>query len=155
MKKSHCKAFLVLLSATLSMLFSTGCTAVQVRDRTYLQALELHTAENIEESDAAYRVGVHDFREAETGAAAVCSGETLTEALTQAAVETGGELFLGHLELLAYENGADAANFSQWMKTYQLSASCFILGLPDGDNLTEIDTSRLAEQLRYAAENAG
>ena len=60
------------------------------------------------------------------------------------------DLFLGHLELIAYQDPAYGAQLDQLMSDYRLSPACKIVGLPDGTTLAETDTSELTQQLRQA-----
>ncbi len=137
---------IIAISSLVGMtLWLSGCTAVQVKDRIYLQALELNTTDQTE-------IQLHDFMTASSGAIATVYGDTLSDALAQSSAIVGKELFLGHLELLAYTSPSDAATLNQWMTQYRLSPSCLILGLPDGDSLETLDTTALVEQLQSAMD---
>lgn len=138
-----CRVSAILLCFTL-LPFGTGCTATQVRDRAYLQALEL-------ENPKSPIVQIHDFTE--NSSIAEGSGETLSLAVSNAAVPIGKELFLGHLELIAYEDPAFGADLDFLMTEYRLSPSCKVLGLPKSATLKKTDTTELVEQLKQAEEN--
>ncbi|MFQ9434884.1 MAG: hypothetical protein ACLR1R_00100 [Ruminococcus callidus] len=79
------------------LLLCTGCAATQVRDRAYLQAIELRSPDTP-------TVLLHDFHESK--AIAYGKGSSVSQAVANAAVPVGKTLFLGHLELIAYENPA-------------------------------------------------
>ena len=81
----------------LALLLCTGCAATQVRDRAYLQAIELRSPDTP-------TVLLHDFHESK--AIAYGKGSSVSQAVANAAVPVGKTLFLGHLELIAYENPA-------------------------------------------------
>ena len=115
------KRFL-LLFCTAVLLCSSGCTATQVRDRAYLQAMELQTPQTP-------TVQLHDFHTEKTAVSG--DGATLADAITNAAVPAGKDLFLGHLELIAYQDPAYGAQLDQLMSDYRLSPACKIVGLPD------------------------
>ncbi|WP_295216061.1 Ger(x)C family spore germination C-terminal domain-containing protein [Ruminococcus sp.] len=134
----------LLLSCTLLFL-CTGCAAVQVRDRAYLQALELTDPEQP-------TVQLHDFETA--GALAQGTGGNFEQAIENAAVPIGKELFLGHLELIAYSKPEFGSQLNQLMEKYRLSPSCKVLGLSEGSTLTDTDTAHLTEQL-HRAEKSG
>ena len=134
------KRFL-LLFCTAVLLCGSGCTATQVRDRAYLQAMELQTPQTP-------TVQLHDFHTEKTAVSG--DGATLADAITNAAVPAGKDLFLGHLELIAYQDPAYGAQLDQLMSDYRLSPACKIVGLPDGTTLAETDTSELTQQLRQA-----
>ena len=127
------KRFL-LLFCTAVLLCGSGCTATQVRDRAYLQAMELQTPQTP-------TVQLHDFHTEKTAVSG--DGATLADAITNAAVPAGKDLFLGHLELIAYQDPAYGAQLDQLMSDYRLSPACKIVGLPDGTTLAETDTSEL------------
>lgn len=131
----------LLCSAMLSC--STGCTATQVRDRAYLQAIELRTPENPE-------IQFHDFHAKK--AVSFSSGKTISEAIENAAVPLGKNLFLGHLELIASADPVYGTQLNQLMRDYRLSPSCKVIGLSDGTVLTETDTSDLIWQIRQAEQ---
>lgn len=122
-----------------------GCSSVQVRDRAYLQAMEINENEAVE-------VQLHDFQT--EGVLAAGNGKNLDSALQSTSVQLGKELFLGHLELIACAAPSCTAMLSKWMEDYRLSPACKVLGLPQQITLEERDTLRLTEQLRRA-ENSG
>ncbi len=124
----------------------SGCSAVQVRDRAYLQAIEVNT------DDRATFLQLHDFET--EGLLAEGDGKNFDSALQNASVPLGKELFLGHLELIAYGVPSCTARLSQWMDDYRLSPSCKVLGISTQETLREKDTLLLTEQLRRA-ENSG
>ena len=84
-----------LLSLLLCLsLCCSGCSATQVKDRLYLQSLELSN----------YRyptVQLHAFQSEEADCSG--SGSTLSAALESAEIPAGKSLFLGHLELLGLQ----------------------------------------------------
>ncbi len=121
-----------------------GCSAVQVRDRTYLQAIEVKNADQTE-------VQLHDFET--PGILSETAGDNLDAALQKASVFIGKELFLGHLELIAYASPAFTERLSQCMEEYRLSPACKVLGLTKGQTLEETDTQHLMEQLRRAEDS--
>lgn len=133
----------LLLSGTL-LLLCTGCAAVQVRDRAYLQTLELTDPEQP-------AVQLHDFETA--GTLAVGTGSNLEQAIENAAVPIGKELFLGHLELIAYSEPEFGSQLNRLMEKYRLSPSCKVLGLTDDMTLEDTDTMHLTEQLDRAKKN--
>ncbi|MCD8219715.1 MAG: hypothetical protein LUC50_05110 [Ruminococcus sp.] len=94
---------------------------------------------------------LHDFQESSAIADGI--GDSIENALSQSAVAVGKELFLGHVELIAYEDPAFNAKLDAWMEMYRLSPSCRVLGLADGESLEEADTLLIVEQLQYAEEN--
>lgn len=124
--------------------FGTGCNAVQVRDRTYLQAIELqHVSEPV--------LQIHDFTT--EGALASGTGKTIPSALSAAAVPVGNSLFLGHLELIAYQDTAFGGALEQLAADHRLSPACKVLLLSQNQTLEQLDTSQLTQQLQQAEEN--
>lgn len=138
------KTLSFLLAACLCISFTTGCAAVQVRDRSYLQALELSNPENP-------TVSLHDF--IQSGEVTTGEGASTELALRSAAVPLGKELFLGHLELVAYSAPYFTKELASLMDTYRLSPACKVLGLPADTSLKGTDTSALVEQLRKQEQN--
>ena len=138
------KHFLVLPVFLTGALLLTGCGATQVRDRAYVQGMELSRI-------AEPTVHLHDF--SAESAVSSGTGSTLETALEQAAIPLGKELFLGHLELIAYHEAAFSGTLDSLMTQYRLSPSCHVLLLPAGTVLDDTDTSQLGEQLRRAEEN--
>lgn len=134
----------LMLFALLTISSLTGCSATQVRDRAYLQAVEL---DNPNEPTLL----LHDFEEA--GVAADGTGKSFESALKDAAIPVGKELFLGHLELIAYQDPAFGKTLNTMLETYRISPACKVLGLPKGTTLEETDTTQLVEQLRCAETN--
>ncbi len=125
------------------LLCGTGCTTTQVRDRAYLQAIELQTPDTP-------TVQLHGFqteKEVSSG-----SGATLSEAIANAAVPLGKDLFLGHLELIASADPVYGTQLNQLMQDYRLSPACKVIGLSDGAALSEMDTSGLVQRLRQAEQ---
>ncbi|MCD7959195.1 MAG: hypothetical protein LUF89_06880 [Ruminococcus sp.] len=140
-RKAACLWSLALLFGT-----ATGCGSVEVRERTYLQAVEVDATQ----SDAV-SLQLHDFFSSDP--IAICTGDSLSAVLSQSAVQTGKSLFFGHLELLAYSCIDRQQNLSQWMEDFRLSPSCQVLGLAQGVSLEQTNTTLLVEQLQYAQES--
>lgn len=138
------KRFLVLPVFLTGALLLSGCGATQVRDRAYVQGIELSRI-------AEPTVHLHDF--SAESAVSSGTGSTLETALEQAAIPLGKALFLGHLELIAYHEAAFSGTLDSLMTQYRLSPSCHVLLLPAGTVLDDTDTSQLGEQLRRAEEN--
>lgn len=133
-----------LLLSCILLFLCTGCAAVQVRDRAYLQALELTDPEQP-------TVQLHDFQTA--GALAAATGSTVEQAIENAAVPIGKELFLRHLELIAYSEPEFGSQLNQLMEQYRLSPSCKVLGLSEEMTLADTDTTHLTEQLDRAEKS--
>ena len=127
------------------LLLCTGCAATQVRDRAYLQAIELRSPDTP-------TVLLHDFHESK--AIAYGKGSSVSQAVANAAVPVGKTLFLGHLELIAYENPAFGEQLDDLMQQYRLSPACKVACSADGITLAQEDTTKTVEQLRQA-EHAG
>lgn len=127
------------------LLLCTGCAATQVRDRAYLQAIELRSPDTP-------TVLLHDFHESK--AIAYGKGSSVSQAVANAAVPVGKTLFLGHLELIAYENPAFGKQLDDLMQQYRLSPACKVACSADGITLAQEDTTKTVEQLRQA-EHAG
>ena len=123
------------------LLLCTGCAATQVRDRAYLQAIELRSPDTP-------TVLLHDFHESK--AIAYGKGSSVSQAVANAAVPVGKTLFLGHLELIAYENPAFGEQLDDLMQQYRLSPACKVACSADGITLTQEDTTETVEQLRQA-----
>lgn len=138
------KAVALLLSILACTMLSGCGGATQVRDRAYLQAIELS------ETDS-FSVKVHDFDTQGTAASGI--GTSIETALESASIPLGKELFLGHLELIAYHDPVFSSRLDTLMTDYRLSPACKIIGLPSGITLEETDTSALVERLRRAEEN--
>ena len=68
------------------LLLCTGCAATQVRDRAYLQAIELRSPDTP-------TVLLHDFHESK--AIAYGKGSSVSQAVANAAVPVGKTLFSG------------------------------------------------------------
>lgn len=135
---------LLLCITAVCMIFTTGCSAVQVRDRAYLQAIELRHANQPS-------VSMHDF--SMTGSVAEGTGESIPLAVTNAAECLGKDPFLGHLELIAYSDPLFTTELNKMMDVYRLSPACKVLGLPQNTTLDNTDTSTLVEQLRKQEQN--
>lgn len=134
----HCVMGLVSLLLVGSL---TGCGAVQVRDRAYVQSITLSAKESASE------VALHLFTEPEASAQAY--GDTISAALEQAQVQLGKFLFMGHLELLALENTSFLEKLSALRETHQLSPSCkVLLHLDEEDGLADADTELLLQMLQ-------
>ena len=127
------------------LLLCTGCAATQVRDRAYLQAIELRFPDTP-------TVLLHDFHESK--AIAYGKGSSVSQAVANAAVPVGKTLFLGHLELIAYETPAFGEQLDDLMQQYRLSPACKVACSADGITLAQEDTTKTVEQLRQA-EHAG
>ena len=108
------------------LLLCTGCAATQVRDRAYLQAIELRSPDTP-------TVLLHDFHESK--AIAYGKGSSVSQAVANAAVPVGKTLFLGHLELIAYENPAFGEQLDDLMQQYRLSPACKVACSADGITL--------------------
>ncbi|MFR3812069.1 MAG: hypothetical protein ACLTXT_06390 [Ruminococcus callidus] len=115
------KRFL-LLFCTAVLLCGSGCTATQVRDRAYLQAMELQTPQTP-------TVQLHDFHTENRRLRGRCNA---CRCHHKCRCPAGKDLFLGHLELIAYQDPAYGAQLDQLMSDYRLSPACKIVGLPDG-----------------------
>ena len=105
-----------LLSLLLCLsLCCSGCSATQVKDRLYLQSLELSN----------YRyptVQLHAFQSEEADCSG--SGSTLSAALESAEIPAGKSLFLGHLELLALQEPKFLQQLPDLLQQYRLSSGC-------------------------------
>ena len=132
-----------LLSLLLCLsLCCSGCSATQVKDRLYLQSLELSN----------YRyptVQLHAFQSEEADCSG--SGSTLSAALESAEIPAGKSLFLGHLELLALQEPKFLQQLPDVMQTYRLSSGCKLLYTTR--SLAEVNTETLLESLKQEEQN--
>lgn len=131
--------FSLLLAGTI---FLSGCSVTQVKDRFYLQAIEL----------SHYRyptVQLHAF----TSDQADCtgSGTTLHAALEDAEIPAGRELFLGHLELLCLQDTAFAGQLTELLQSYRLSSGCKVIYT--AHSLESVNTEELLENLKQEEQN--
>lgn len=125
-------------------LLCTGCTATQVRDRVYIQAMELSDKESPS-------VQLHVFES--EGSLYLGSGSTLAAALEQAEVPAGKELFLGHLELLCLHDPAFSTQLPKIMEEYQLSSGCKVVCPANNVSLESVNTERLLDSLNQEEGN--
>ena len=132
-----------LLSLLLCLsLCCSGCSATQVKDRLYLQSLELSN----------YRyptVQLHAFQSEEADCSG--SGSTLSAALESAEIPAGKSLFLGHLELLALQEPKFYSNFQICYSNiaFLQAASCSYTTR----SLAEVNTETLLESLKQEEQN--
>ena len=132
-----------LLSLLLCLsLCCSGCSATQVKDRLYLQSLELSN----------YRyptVQLHAFQSEEADCSG--SGSTLSAALESAEIPAGKSLFLGHLELLALQEPKFLQQLPDLLQQYRLSSGCKLLYTTR--SLAEVNTETLLESLKQEEQN--
>ena len=132
-----------LLSLLLCLsLCCSGCSATQVKDRLYLQSLELSN----------YRyptVQLHAFQSEEADCSG--SGSTLSAALESAEIPAGKSLFLGHLELLALQEPKFLQQLPDLLQQYRLSSGCKLLYTTR--SLAAVNTETLLESLKQEEQN--
>lgn len=129
----------LLLACTLCL---SGCSVTQVKDRLYLQSIEL--------SDSRHpTVQLHAF--ASDGVDCSGSGSTLHAALEAAEIPAGRELFLGHLELLCLQDTAFAGQLAELLQSYRLSSGCKVIYTTR--SLESVNTEKLLESLKQEEQN--
>jgi hypothetical protein len=127
------------------LLCSTGCTATQVKDRLYLQALELSQATQPS-------VQLHPFSTSSESTSTYSGrGATLATALEATEISSGKSLFLGHLELLCLHDAAFVGELPDLIQSYQLSFGC--KAIYTSNTLTDTDTEALLESLKQEEQN--
>ncbi|MCI5844223.1 MAG: Ger(x)C family spore germination C-terminal domain-containing protein [Oscillospiraceae bacterium] len=131
--------FSLLLASTL---FLSGCSVTQVKDRFYLQTIEL--------SHFRYpKVQLHAFASDEADYAG--NGSTLHAALEDAEIPAGRELFLGHLELLCLQDTAFVGQLTELLQSYRLSSGCKVIYTTR--SLESVNTEKLLENLKQEEQN--
>lgn len=137
--KPFFSCFSLLLACTLCL---SGCSVTQVKDRLYLQSIEL--------SDFHHpTVQLHAFASDDANCSG--SGSTLHAALEAAEVPAGRELFLGHLELLCLQDTAFTGQLTELLQSYRLSSGCKVIYTTH--SLESVDTEKLLESLKREEQN--
>lgn len=131
--------FSLLLASTL---FLSGCSATQVKDRLYLQSIELSHARHPTVQLHAFAADQADY----SG-----SGVTLHAALEDAEIPAGRELFLGHLELLCLQDTAFVGQLTELLQSYRLSSGCKVIYTTR--SLESVNTETLLESLEREEQN--
>lgn len=141
MRKGILIAFCLLFVSAL-----TGCTTktTEVRERIYIQCIVF------EESSEKNVLTLYPFEGA--GAPLSGSGKTIYEAVEDAAIQGGKDVFLGHTELLCFKNPGFAEKLQSCLTEYRLSPSCKILYLHETDLPTDTDTTLLTDSLTLEME---
>lgn len=128
------------------MLFCTGCNSavVQVRDRTYIQGALFSIGEQTE-------LTLYPFEETELPLIGI--GATVAAAIEETTVQSGRSVFMGHLELLCFDNPIFTGNLRDCMEQYRLSPACKLLYLHETTLPEKCNTLLLTDQLRQEEEN--
>lgn len=139
------KRFTALTLAGCTLLLN-GCSesAVEVRDRIFIQSIGLH--ENLQTE-----LTLYPFEPAGTHLTA--SGSTIDAAVEEAAVKSGRSVFMGHTELLSFDDPSLIAKLPGCMEDYRLSPACKLLYLHETKLPEDCDTTLLTDQLRQEEEN--
>ncbi len=128
----------------MNLLFLTGCrNAVEVRERAFVQSASFSGNKNIsltlypfeEEKDISYGTGL-----------------TIAEAIENAAIFSGKDVFMGHLELLCFDEPSFTEKLESCLIDYRISPSCKLLYLPETSILENSDTTLLTDRLNMEEE---
>lgn len=128
----------------ISIIFLTGCNSTQVRDREYIQAIELFNFDSP-------KISLHSFEKSNNISSG--NGNTIAAALEQAEIPIGKEIFMGHLELLCLNDPKFHEKLYDLMETYRLSPSCKVLCIDDKLSLDKADTESICDSLKRKEEN--
>lgn len=128
----------------ISIIFLTGCNSTQVRDREYIQAIELFDFDSP-------KISLHSFEKSDDIFSG--QGDTIAAALEQAEIPIGKEVFMGHLELLCLNDPKFHEKLYDLMETYRLSPSCKVLCIDNELSLDKTDTENICDSLKRKEEN--
>ncbi len=128
----------------INFLLLTGCqNAVEVRERAFVQSASFSGNNNIsltlypfeEEKDKSYGNGL-----------------TIAEAIENTAVFSGKDVFMGHLELLCFDEPDFTEKLESCLIDYRISPSCKLLYLSEISILENCDTTLLTDRLTMEEE---
>ncbi len=124
----------------------TGCTGetTEVRERMYIQCMVF------EDSGGKTVLTLYPFEGA--GEPLSGSGESIYEAVEDAAVRGGKDVFLGHTELLCFKNPGFTEELLSCLTEYRLSPSCKLLYLHETNLPDDTDTTLLTDSLTLEME---
>ena len=130
-----------LLTTLLLPLLLTGCSTESLADRAYTQAVALH-------GTAPVRVTVRCFDETDCRTS---TGTDVPAALRETAALAGGEVFLGHTELLCTDGTVPPATLRAMLDEEGVSPACRVFYAPPpflarDEAATTVHTLRMAEQ---------
>ncbi len=143
MRKKSLITFCLLFASAL-----TGCTTetTEVRERMYIQCMVF------EENSEKTVLTLYPFEGA--GEPLSGSGKTIYEAVEDAAVRGGKDVFLGHTELLCFKSPGFTEKLQSCLTEYRLSPSCKILYLHETDLPPDTDTTLLTDSLTLEMEKS-
>ena len=129
----------------LSMLMLTGCRAevTEVRERAYVQSAVFS---GINETS----LTLYPFEDA--GDILESKGANTAEAVEEAAVKAGREVFLGHTELLCFDEPSFTEELESCLMEYRLSPGCKMLFLHETELPEDCDATKLTDSLKMEEE---
>lgn len=139
----HLLNFTACLMAIASL---TGCVTdtTEVRERMYIQCMVL------DESDDKTFLKLYPFEG--NGEPVTGSGASIYEAVEDAAVRSGKDVFLGHTELLCFKDTDFTETLLSCLTEYRFSPSCRLLYLHQIDLPDGTDTTLLTDSLTIEME---
>lgn len=137
------KLFSILLC--INMLLLTGCRKnyTEVRDRAYVQSAFFMDNGNIS-------LALFPFEEEKE--VSYGSGVNISEALENSEVSAGREIFMGHLELLCFDNADFTDEFQSCLLDYRITPSCHVLYIQGSQLSEESDVMLLTDRLLMEEE---
>ncbi len=130
---------LVSIYLCINILLLTGCrNTVEVRERAFVQNASFSGNSNIS-------LTLYPFeneKELSKG-----SGLTIAEAVENAAVFSGKEIFMGHLELLCFDEPDFTDKLESFLTDYRISPSCKVIYLSGYSLPEDCDTTLLTDRL--------
>lgn len=127
------------------MLFLTGCKKnyTEVRDREYVQSA-------VFKDNGGTSLALYPFEE--EGRVSYGSGANISDALENASVIAGHEIFMGHLELLCFDRTDYADELESCLFDYRISPSCRLIYLYNTQLPEECDTTLLTDRIEMEEE---
>lgn len=129
----------------MNLLLLTGCRSnyTEVRDREYIQSAVFMDKGSIS-------LALYPFEEEKN--VSYGSGANISEALENSAVLAGREIFMGHLELLCFDNPDFTEELESCLLDHRISPSCRLLYLYDTQIPEDCDTTLLTDRLTMEEE---
>ncbi len=134
-----------MIIALLSAVVFTGCRAetTEVRERAYVQSAVFSGADETS-------LTLYPFEDA--GDVLESKGANTAAAVEEASVKSGREVFLGHTELLCFDEPAFTKELESCLMEYRLSPGCKMLFLHETELPEDCDTTQLTDSLRMEEE---
>lgn len=129
----------------LSALMFTGCRAetTEVRERAYVQSAVFSGKDETS-------LTLYPFEDA--GDILESKGANTAAAVEEASVKSGRDVFLGHTELLCFDEPAFTEELESCLMEYRLSPGCKMLFLHETELPEDCDTTQLTDSLKMEEE---